>query len=162
MRCRAVSMVDVCYRFWPLAVTAHVRCGMLKAVRCSRAFTDTRLTCCVWTSPPLRPETHSCRGWERRFYILNIYSKSRKVLHEVLSFVRIHLGTFLFPQSPAFSISHTDTFTQWHLLACLCSDLFLFSRLSKGCDKKACVWDMRTGQCVQSFETHESDINSVR
>ena len=24
------------------------------------------------------------------------------------------------------------------------------------------VWDMRSGQCVQAFETHESDINSVR
>lgn len=37
---------------------------------------------------------------------------------------------------------------------CLCS--------SQGCDKKANVWDMRSGQCIQSFETHESDINSVR
>lgn len=24
------------------------------------------------------------------------------------------------------------------------------------------VWDMRSGQCIQSFETHDSDINSVR
>lgn len=32
----------------------------------------------------------------------------------------------------------------------------------QGCDKKAMVWDMRTGQCIQSFETHESDVNSVR
>uniref|UniRef100_A0A3Q1AHL2 Uncharacterized protein n=1 Tax=Amphiprion ocellaris TaxID=80972 RepID=A0A3Q1AHL2_AMPOC len=32
----------------------------------------------------------------------------------------------------------------------------------QGCDKKANVWDMRSGQCIQSFETHESDINSVR
>ncbi|XP_060043566.1 guanine nucleotide-binding protein subunit beta-5 isoform X2 [Erinaceus europaeus] len=32
----------------------------------------------------------------------------------------------------------------------------------QGCDKKAMVWDMRSGQCVQAFETHESDINSVR
>jgi len=24
------------------------------------------------------------------------------------------------------------------------------------------VWDMRTGQCSQVFEGHESDINSVR
>ena len=24
------------------------------------------------------------------------------------------------------------------------------------------VWDMRVGQCVQVFEGHESDINSVR
>ena len=24
------------------------------------------------------------------------------------------------------------------------------------------VWDMRTGQCTQTFEGHESDINSVR
>lgn len=34
--------------------------------------------------------------------------------------------------------------------------------LLQGCDKKANVWDMRSGQCIQSFETHESDINSVR
>lgn len=27
---------------------------------------------------------------------------------------------------------------------------------------KAMVWDMRSGQCQQAFETHESDINSVR
>ncbi|XP_047622287.1 guanine nucleotide-binding protein subunit beta-5 isoform X2 [Phacochoerus africanus] len=32
----------------------------------------------------------------------------------------------------------------------------------QGCDKKAMVWDMRSGQCIQAFETHESDINSVR
>ena len=24
------------------------------------------------------------------------------------------------------------------------------------------IWDIRTGQCVQVFEGHESDINSVR
>ena len=24
------------------------------------------------------------------------------------------------------------------------------------------LWDMRTGNCVQSFEGHESDINSVK
>ena len=24
------------------------------------------------------------------------------------------------------------------------------------------VWDMRTGDCVQVFEGHESDINNVR
>lgn len=38
----------------------------------------------------------------------------------------------------------------------------LFFLLLQGCDKKANVWDMRSGQCIQSFETHESDINSVR
>ncbi|XP_034416311.1 guanine nucleotide-binding protein subunit beta-5b isoform X2 [Cyclopterus lumpus] len=32
----------------------------------------------------------------------------------------------------------------------------------QGCDKKANVWDMRSGQNVQSFETHESDINCVK
>lgn len=32
----------------------------------------------------------------------------------------------------------------------------------QGCDKKANVWDMRSGQNVQSFETHESDINNVK
>lgn len=24
------------------------------------------------------------------------------------------------------------------------------------------LWDMRTGHCVQSFEGHESDVNSVK
>jgi len=32
----------------------------------------------------------------------------------------------------------------------------------QSCDKTVMVWDMRTGQCVQVFEGHESDINSVR
>ena len=32
----------------------------------------------------------------------------------------------------------------------------------QGCDKVAMVWDMRTGDCVQVFEGHDSDINSVR
>lgn len=41
----------------------------------------------------------------------------------------------------------------WHFLLCF---------HWQGCDKKANVWDMRSGQCIQSFETHESDINSVR
>lgn len=26
----------------------------------------------------------------------------------------------------------------------------------------ALVWDIRTGQCVQSFEGHEADVNTVR
>ena len=29
-------------------------------------------------------------------------------------------------------------------------------------DKTAMIWDIRTGNCVQQFEGHESDINSVR
>ena len=32
----------------------------------------------------------------------------------------------------------------------------------QGCDKVAMVWDMRTGDCVQVFDGHESDINSVK
>ena len=32
----------------------------------------------------------------------------------------------------------------------------------QGCDKMALIWDMRTGSCVQSFEGHDSDINSVK
>lgn len=32
----------------------------------------------------------------------------------------------------------------------------------QSCDKTVMVWDMRTSQCVQVFEGHESDINSVR
>lgn len=34
--------------------------------------------------------------------------------------------------------------------------------LFQSCDKTLMVWDIRTGQCVQEFEGHESDINSVR
>lgn len=39
----------------------------------------------------------------------------------------------------------------------------LFS--SQGCDRQALIWDLRSGQCgqcVQSFEGHNSDINSVK
>ena len=32
----------------------------------------------------------------------------------------------------------------------------------QGCDKTALVWDIRTGHAVNSFQTHESDINGVR
>ena len=32
----------------------------------------------------------------------------------------------------------------------------------QGCDKTALVWDVRTGHAVNSFQTHESDINGVR
>uniref|UniRef100_A0A668SSS9 G protein subunit beta 5 n=1 Tax=Oreochromis aureus TaxID=47969 RepID=A0A668SSS9_OREAU len=32
----------------------------------------------------------------------------------------------------------------------------------QGCDMKANVWDMRSGQNIQSFESHESDINCVK
>lgn len=32
----------------------------------------------------------------------------------------------------------------------------------QGCDKTALVWDIRTGYAVNSFQTHESDINGVR
>jgi WD40 repeat protein len=32
----------------------------------------------------------------------------------------------------------------------------------KGCDRQALIWDLRNGQSVQSFEGHESDINSVK
>eukprot|EP00794_Sanderia_malayensis_P009597 gene9597-10584_t len=33
---------------------------------------------------------------------------------------------------------------------------------SGGCDESVRVWDMRTGQCVQCFETHTADVNSVK
>lgn len=33
---------------------------------------------------------------------------------------------------------------------------------TQSCDKTVLIWDMRTGQCVQSFEGHESDVNSVK
>ncbi|KAI4468218.1 guanine nucleotide-binding protein beta g protein beta [Holotrichia oblita] len=32
----------------------------------------------------------------------------------------------------------------------------------QSCDKMVLIWDMRSGQCVQSFEGHESDVNSVK
>ena len=32
----------------------------------------------------------------------------------------------------------------------------------QACDKMAFVWDMRTGNYVQYFEGHESDINAVK
>ena len=34
--------------------------------------------------------------------------------------------------------------------------------MTQGVDKCAMVWDMRSGDCVQMFEGHEGDINSVR
>ena len=33
---------------------------------------------------------------------------------------------------------------------------------SQACDKMAFVWDMRTGNYVQYFEGHDSDINAVK
>ena len=38
--------------------------------------------------------------------------------------------------------------------------MMLISRQS--CDKSVMVWDMRSGSCVQVFEGHESDVNSVK
>lgn len=32
----------------------------------------------------------------------------------------------------------------------------------EGADKHALVWDIRTGQCVQSFEGHDADVNTLR
>ena len=29
-------------------------------------------------------------------------------------------------------------------------------------DRSACIWDSRSGQCVQKFDGHESDVNAVR
>merc|ERR1719494_935187 len=34
--------------------------------------------------------------------------------------------------------------------------------VSGGCDKCALVWDMRCGQSVQSFQSHNADINAVK
>lgn len=34
--------------------------------------------------------------------------------------------------------------------------------VSGGCDRAVLVWDMRTGQAVQAFDTHDSDVNSVK
>ena len=33
---------------------------------------------------------------------------------------------------------------------------------NQGCDRQALIWDLRNGQCVQSFEGHDADINSVK
>ena len=35
-------------------------------------------------------------------------------------------------------------------------------RKFKGADGHALVWDIRTGQCVQSFEGHDADINTLK
>lgn len=42
--------------------------------------------------------------------------------------------------------------------------LFLFSNfnIQKGCDRQALIWDLRSGQCVQSFDGHDADINCVK
>ena len=32
----------------------------------------------------------------------------------------------------------------------------------QGCDRQALIWDLRSGQCVQSFEGHDADINCVK
>lgn len=32
----------------------------------------------------------------------------------------------------------------------------------QSCDKMVLIWDMRTGHVVQSFEGHQSDVNSVK
>lgn len=32
----------------------------------------------------------------------------------------------------------------------------------QSCDKLALIWDMRSGHVVQSFEGHQSDVNSVK
>lgn len=34
--------------------------------------------------------------------------------------------------------------------------------VSGGCDRCVLVWDLRTGQAVQAFDTHDSDVNSVK
>ena len=39
--------------------------------------------------------------------------------------------------------------------------LDLFTYYIQGVDRTAMVWDVRTGECVQVFDGHESDINSV-
>lgn len=42
-------------------------------------------------------------------------------------------------------------------------NLFLMTSIYfQSCDRMVLIWDMRTGQCVQSFEGHQSDINSVK
>lgn len=51
------------------------------------------------------------------------------------------------------------TLTSW-MLPCRPETGNLF--ISGGCDKSCFVWDMRIAKCVQSFQTHESDVNSVR
>ena len=33
---------------------------------------------------------------------------------------------------------------------------------SQGCDETVRIWDLRNGQCVQCFESHQADVNSVR
>ena len=33
---------------------------------------------------------------------------------------------------------------------------------SQSADHTMMVWDIRTGKCVQQFDTHSSDVNGVR
>ena len=40
--------------------------------------------------------------------------------------------------------------------------LFSLSLFYQSCDRSACIWDSRSGQCVMRFEGHEGDVNSVR
>lgn len=37
-----------------------------------------------------------------------------------------------------------------------------YSVILQSCDKMAFIWDMRSGSVVQSFEGHQSDVNSVK
>lgn len=65
------------------------------------------------------------------------------------------------PSDPLSELS-LSPFQNYLYKTCILLHFSLFSAFLQGCDKKANVWDMRSGQCIQSFETHESDINSVR
>lgn len=78
------------------------------------------------------------------------YNRSTSALILFSLFVRLYLSV-----PPSLSLSLRSTIVTP-------MTPFFFLPISQGCDKKANVWDMRTGQCIQSFETHESDINSVR
>ncbi|XP_071039938.1 guanine nucleotide-binding protein subunit beta-5 [Parasteatoda tepidariorum] len=68
-----------------------------------------------------------------------------------------YMSCCLFPNSDQ-QVSTIITVFFFFLIVSVNSKLYFIY----GCDRQALVWDMRTGHCVQQFEGHESDINSVK
>lgn len=145
---------------WPPVAMAHVHCGMWKAGSCCRVSTVTQLMSCPWTSPHLRLETLLSLGWERK--------REREIF---CGLVWDSCG--LLQGKPCnsllcawFSVNYdeeTGILQQYFLCAPVCVCLSVCVCLCyQGCDMKANVWDMRSGQNIQSFESHESDINCVK
>jgi guanine nucleotide-binding protein subunit beta-5 len=69
-----------------------------------------------------------------------------------------HLGDGLFNQIPHLSPIISTAVFAVDIPKSDTGNIFI----SGGADRHALVWDIRTGQCVQSFEGHEADINTIR